>query len=135
MAKTLKFTSYGKDYKVSMNRTSYSSNKSLAIMCIVVGCTDEDSFPGEPYGFITTNVPGVGGNIVALDDNNAPDACAEFMKHIVTETEEDGTNLDIHGNVIEEVWGRWYGMTRSGYCEYHLVKLTDEFINSLDSYK
>lgn len=110
MPNTFKFTSYGVEYEIGFEKTSYCYGGGLAIEAY---CKEPGDELWEPYGSLTVNIEGVpvaSGSSAFLDTNNCRDLC-EF--------------------VFEKGWATPIGAGRSGYCTYPLVVFTDEFLNEI----
>lgn len=94
----MKVNCYGKSYGVSVTKSAYRDNNSLAVL---LTCTDEDCY-GEPFAVLTVNLcDGMANEEYAyVDTNNCPWA-EEFIKE-----NNLGTPTGLMGY--------------SGYCSYPL---------------
>lgn len=111
--KLIKFKSqWGDEYNIYFYKDNYADNGRLFIGCM---CEDEEYGGFEPYCDVTVNLPYYStpdGNYGYLDTNNGDRSLFQMMK-------EKGW--------IEHT--KIFGV--SGFCEYPLVKFTDEFMEMI----
>ena len=110
---TIDVNNYGTNYKLGLFKEKYVCDNSIYIGTIVIDCDDRDDI-GEEYGDITVNTYASMENCVTLDNNNGPLSIEAFLKH--------------------KSWYEDLGKIDQGFCTYPFVKLTDEFLNNVDTY-
>lgn len=109
MGKLIEFTSsYGTEYTIAFERLNYVYGGNLAIE---VHSREKGEEWWEPYATLTKNLGGFYSEREAhMDTNNIRDLC---------------------DMVIERGWAEVIGTDHSGFCEYPLVRFTEEFLEEI----
>ena len=102
---------HGIEYQITLELSHYTMNDSYAVEMY---CFDPDlGCWGIPYANLTVNIENFDDpNMVCIDTNNLGDKIVQWAID----------NGIIENNII--------GYTQSGFCQYPIVRLTDEFLQA-----